>query len=97
VTVGTVGTSVDVAVHDDGPGVPAGMEDAIFERFVSGERSGGAGLGLAIARGLLDREGGGVEHRGGAFHLWVPAARVERAARAATRVERDVGVQAASS
>lgn len=53
-----------VRVRDDGPGVPAHMADQIFERFVRVDESrvrggsGGAGLGLAIARGITDRHGG---------------------------------------
>ena len=63
------GYRVDIA--DRGPGVAADMKQAVFERFVRGERKGtGAGLGLAIAQQavsshggtitLLDRPGGGL-------------------------------------
>lgn len=43
-----------LAVEDDGPGVPEAHREAIFERFyrVEGERASGSGLGLAIAREL---------------------------------------------
>ncbi|WP_416970191.1 sensor histidine kinase [Streptomyces sp. 4F14] len=52
-----------LAVHDDGPGVPAEDAERIFERFVrlDDARSrdhGGTGLGLAIARDLAQRHGG---------------------------------------
>ena len=57
------GASVMVSVHDDGPGVPAGMEDAIFRRFytdrpedeVFGAHSG---LGLSISRQIAEAHGG---------------------------------------
>ncbi len=62
----------EIVVRDDGPGVPAGQEEAIFERFLTIGPHGGAGLGLPIARELMEREGGGVEFRDGAFHLWLP-------------------------
>ncbi len=40
-----------VTVTDDGPGIPADLGDAIFERFVRGhDRSPGFGLGLSTAR-----------------------------------------------
>lgn len=45
-----------ILIQDDGPGVPAGQEEAIFEPFLtlpdgaSEVKSGGSGLGLAIAR-----------------------------------------------
>jgi len=52
-----------VTVADDGPGFTAEMRAAAFERFRRGDttrsRDGaGAGLGLAIARGLVDAHGG---------------------------------------
>jgi two-component system OmpR family sensor kinase len=53
------------AVEDHGPGVPAGMEEAIFEPFRRGEpsrnrKTGGVGLGLAIARNLARGHGGDI-------------------------------------
>ena len=52
-----------VVVDDDGLGVPAGEQKRIFERFarVDGGRAsadGGFGLGLAIARDIVERHGG---------------------------------------
>ncbi|MGQ9494712.1 MAG: hybrid sensor histidine kinase/response regulator [Thermoanaerobaculaceae bacterium] len=53
--------SVRIAVEDQGPGVPAGMEEAIFERFrqldLTDER-GGTGLGLAISKEIVTKMGG---------------------------------------
>ncbi len=54
---------VSLDVVDDGPGVPAGERDRIFERFHRGDPSrtrggAGTGLGLAIARTLAERAGG---------------------------------------
>jgi signal transduction histidine kinase len=64
--------SVEVRVLDDGPGVPAGMEDRVFERFVSLDGRGGSGLGLAIARGIARAHGGDVSYTDRAFVLWLP-------------------------
>jgi signal transduction histidine kinase len=52
-------------VEDAGPGVEAGMEEAIFEPFRRGEpsrnrKTGGVGLGLAIARNLARGHGGDI-------------------------------------
>ena len=59
------GDVVLVIVEDRGPGVPIGMEEAIFEPFRRVEpsrnrRTGGVGLGLAIARNLARGHGGDV-------------------------------------
>jgi two-component system OmpR family sensor kinase len=47
-----------VAVADRGPGIEPGLEAELFERFRSGRRSGGAGLGLAIAAWVAQAHGG---------------------------------------
>ncbi|MEI9892196.1 MAG: ATP-binding protein [Caulobacteraceae bacterium] len=52
-------------VEDEGPGVPVGMEEAIFEPFRRVEpsrnrKTGGVGLGLAIARNLARGHGGDI-------------------------------------
>jgi len=59
----TTGERVRVAVSDDGDGFPADFVDAAFEPFSRADRArgrttGGAGLGLAIARGLVGAHGG---------------------------------------
>jgi signal transduction histidine kinase len=55
------GPVAQVHVSDDGPGLPAGAEKLIFERFWRGDaaRTGrGAGLGLAIAATIVRAHGG---------------------------------------
>jgi signal transduction histidine kinase len=51
-----------IAVSDQGPGLPAGEDERVFERFVrgraAGSRDGGSGLGLAIVRTIAERWGG---------------------------------------
>ena len=50
-----------VTVSDDGPGVPPGREEALFEKFTRGERESatpGVGLGLAICRAIVEAHGG---------------------------------------
>lgn len=60
------GGSAVLAVEDGGPGIPAGHEATIFERFARLDEARtpgaghGAGLGLAIVRSLAERRGGSV-------------------------------------
>ncbi|MDR3671882.1 MAG: sensor histidine kinase KdpD [Holophaga sp.] len=53
--------SITLSVTDHGPGIPEGQEEHIFEklvRFQQGEARPGAGLGLAICRGVVQAHGG---------------------------------------
>jgi two-component system sensor histidine kinase KdpD len=55
---------VKVEVQDAGPGLPAGMEARLFEKFTRGERESakpGIGLGLAICRAIVEAHGGSIE------------------------------------
>jgi two-component system sensor histidine kinase KdpD len=58
------GETTIVEVADEGPGIAAGEEDAVFRKFYRGEMSAGrsptegAGLGLAICRGIVSAHGG---------------------------------------
>lgn len=69
-------------VHDHGPGLPAGEEEVIFEKFVQSSRTktgaGGTGLGLAIAREIVRLHGGSLlaynaSSGGAVFELRLPA------------------------
>ena len=57
------GTTVRVAVHDSGPGVPKDFRDRIFQKFSQADSSdrrtkGGTGLGLAICKAIIEQHGG---------------------------------------
>jgi len=55
------GPFVRVCVEDDGPGLPAGDTDRLFEKFQRGDGEGattGVGLGLAICRAIVRAHGG---------------------------------------
>ncbi|MDB5800526.1 MAG: kdpD [Rhodocyclales bacterium] len=55
------GSMLKVCVADNGPGLPAGQEEAIFEKFARGEKESdkpGVGLGLAICRAIVSAHGG---------------------------------------
>ncbi len=47
-----------IRIADDGPGIPPRLTENLFEPFVSGRASEGAGLGLAISRELAASHGG---------------------------------------
>jgi signal transduction histidine kinase len=50
---------IRIYVRDSGPGIPEEQLDRVFDRFWQGDRSaGGAGLGLAIVRGVAEAHGG---------------------------------------
>jgi signal transduction histidine kinase len=79
-------------VLDDGPGIPAGIEEQVFERFVRGEgpadtiSGGGSGLGLAIVRAVARSHGGtvdaGISTYGGArFSVRLPLEKSQEPAR----------------
>jgi len=51
---------MNVSVEDEGPGVPPGDLDRIFDKFyrAPGTPAGGTGLGLAIAKSIIELHGG---------------------------------------
>jgi signal transduction histidine kinase len=83
VTATSVGSEVEVAVSDDGPGIPTDQLEHVFDRFTRGEagltqRVGGTGLGLAIVKSLIELHGGAIgvtskEGEGATFRIVLPA------------------------
>jgi two-component system sensor histidine kinase KdpD len=76
----TVADYLSVSVSDNGPGLPIGREDAVFEKFTRGHRESatpGVGLGLAICRAIIESHGGkirGLNRPGGgaSFNFTLP-------------------------
>ncbi|MDX6635721.1 MAG: two-component system, OmpR family, sensor histidine kinase BaeS [Solirubrobacterales bacterium] len=78
------GAEVEIAVSDNGPGIPAEQLERIFERFTRGDagltqRVGGTGLGLAISKSLAEAHGGSISAestvgQGSTFRLRLPVA-----------------------
>ncbi|HXR61687.1 MAG TPA: HAMP domain-containing sensor histidine kinase [Solirubrobacterales bacterium] len=79
-----VGAEVEIAVSDDGPGIPPEQLERIFERFTRGDagltqRVGGTGLGLAISKSLVELHGGSIAAEstpgfGSTFRVRLPVA-----------------------
>lgn len=55
----------EIAVADNGPGVPAAMRETIFEPFHSSKGQRGTGLGLAVTRRIVEEHDGSIELAGG--------------------------------
>ena len=55
------GENLQLDVWDNGPGLPPGQEQTIFDKFARGNKESavpGVGLGLAICRAIVDVHGG---------------------------------------
>jgi PAS domain S-box-containing protein len=73
------GNEVRVAVSDNGPGIAQEQLARVFERYEHGKTGGGVGLGLYIAKGIVEAHRGRiwVESQAGAgttFYFAIPAA-----------------------
>jgi two-component system sensor histidine kinase BaeS len=62
VTIGgsASGDSVTLTVRDTGAGIDPALLPHVFDRFVKGAGSRGSGLGLSIARGLVEAHRGSI-------------------------------------
>ncbi len=76
---------VALDVLDEGPGIEPDEVDGLFERFVrgSGDRKGGSGLGLTIARWAVEAFGGRIDYerrigQGSMFRILCPVNEPER-------------------
>jgi signal transduction histidine kinase len=72
VSAARAGETIEIRIADDGPGVPDAHAERIFDRFYRADPSrsrttGGAGLGLAIARQIVELHGGTIRYERPAF------------------------------
>jgi len=70
---------IEIAVEDEGPGIPSQLRERVFERFyratsngAAGGHTGGIGMGLAIAKGIVEAHSG---------HIWIEDGTANRGAR----------------
>ena len=60
VTIGRSGSSVAIAVSDNGPGIAEAIRDKLFHPFVSYGKENGTGLGLTVVQKIVQDHGGEV-------------------------------------
>ncbi|MCG6902321.1 MAG: sensor histidine kinase, partial [Rhodobacter sp.] len=84
VAVAARGDGVTVDFIDNGSGIPRASHAVIFEKFSrlsDKSQAGGAGLGLAICREIMDRLGGSITYLpgqdGAAFRVTLPLVQVQ--------------------
>ena len=70
-------TRIKFELSDNGPGIPAEIQSTLFEPFVTSGKSHGTGLGMAIARTLVEAHGGTISFvtelgRGTTFTIDLP-------------------------
>jgi two-component system sensor histidine kinase KdpD len=66
-------SAVCLSVEDEGPGVPSELRERVFDKFFRAMRDGdagapkptGTGMGLAIAKGIVEAHGGSIRVREG--------------------------------
>jgi two-component system, OmpR family, sensor histidine kinase KdpD len=81
----SAGEEMRVTVADNGPGIKAGMEQEIFNKFSRGVRESaisGVGLGLAICKAIVEAHGGAISatnraEGGAAFTFTLPTSEAQ--------------------
>jgi C4-dicarboxylate-specific signal transduction histidine kinase len=79
IAVAASGREATISVRDEGPGIGAGMEQQMFQPFVT-TKATGLGMGLSICRSLVEAQGGRLWHEahhgpGACFRFTLPLAR----------------------
>jgi two-component system sensor histidine kinase KdpD len=78
ISVGQKESSIFFAVTDEGPGIPSELRGKVFEKFFRAGLQPGLGMGLAIARGIVQAHGGtiwiedGPERKGTSVQFMIP-------------------------
>ena len=74
----TLGSSIEIRIRDNGPGIPKNIIDKIFQPFFTTKPTGqGTGLGLSLSYDIVKAHGGEIkvetkENEGTAFTIQIP-------------------------
>lgn len=79
IRTGEIGGNVFASIEDSGLGMPEDVQRRVFDPFFTTKGSGGSGLGLSVAYGIVSRHGGELTVKstpggGSIFTVWLPAA-----------------------
>ena len=77
VATGASNGGVVMTITDTGGGIPAKIQDTLFEPFITLGKPSGTGLGLAITKSVIEEHGGKIsfttrENVGTTFRIWLP-------------------------
>ncbi len=82
ISCSSVAGAIEVAIQDNGPGIPKIQQSSIFNKFFRADnalkiKTDGSGLGLFIAKSIVEKHGGKIwfestENVGTTFHFTVP-------------------------
>lgn len=82
VTAQETGEWVEIAIADNGPGIPETIREHLFDAFVTYGKRSGTGLGTAIAKSIIDAHGGQISFdstsgQGTTFYIKLPKIKPE--------------------
>jgi two-component system, NtrC family, sensor kinase len=72
------GSTIEVMIKDDGPGIPKEQQNRIFDPFYTTKTNGkGTGLGLSVSHSIIEKMGGSItfesnETKGTTFYVNLP-------------------------
>lgn len=77
ITATLTGEWTEIAINDNGPGIPDMIREHLFDAFVTYGKRSGTGLGTAIAKSIIDAHGGqirfqSIPHEGTTFYIKLP-------------------------
>ncbi len=78
ITVAEAGHVITVHIKDEGPGIPVGVQEKIFDKFFTVGNNHGTGLGLPICKGIIEAHKGIIKvsdnsgHKGTEIYFTLP-------------------------